>query len=110
MGFQDMDLSGRARAAHPFRGNSPADGHGQWGLRWGLLEQLLELQQLLLLLQLLLELLLLQLLELLLLLVEHGGWGKEGEKGWEPQHNAVQLSSRPRSSTHSNPGPSNSSS
>lgn len=74
-----MDLSGRARAAHPFRGNSPADGHGQWGLRWGLLEQLLELQQLLLLLQLLLELLLLQLLELLLLLVEHGGWGNEGE-------------------------------
>lgn len=52
----------------PPEGNSPADGHGQGGLRWGLLEQLLELEQLLLL-----ELLLLQLLQLLLLLVEHGG-------------------------------------
>lgn len=46
----------------PPEGNSPADGHGQGGLRWGLLEQLLELEQLLLL----------ELLELLLL-VEHGG-------------------------------------
>lgn len=51
----------------PPEGNSPADGHGQGGLRWGLLEQLLELEQLLLL-----QLLLLELLELLLL-VEHGG-------------------------------------
>lgn len=48
----------------PPEGNSPADGHGQRGLRRGLLEQLQEL--------LLLELLLLKLLELLLL-VEHGG-------------------------------------
>lgn len=55
-------------------GSSPADGHGQWGLRWGLLEQLLKLQQLLLL-----KLLLLELLELLLL-VEHGGCEKGGSQ------------------------------
>ena len=56
-------------------GSLPADGHGQWGLRWGLLEQLLELQQLLLL----------ELLELLLLLlVEHGGWGKGGSQAGSP--------------------------
>ena len=52
-------------------GRSPADGHGQWGLRWGLLEQLLELQQLLLLKLLLLE---------RLLLVEHGGCEKGGNQ------------------------------
>lgn len=50
-------------------GSSPADGHGQWGLRWGLLEQLLELQQRLLL----------ELLERLLL-VEHGGCEKGGSQ------------------------------
>ena len=50
-------------------GRSPADGHGQWGLRWGLLEQLLELQQVLL---------------ERLLLVEHGGCeegGRESGRG-----------------------------
>jgi hypothetical protein len=47
-------------------GEAPAHNHGQRGLGWRLLEQLLELKQLLLL-----ELLLLELL--LLLLVEHGG-------------------------------------
>lgn len=41
----------------PPEGSSPADGHGQRGLRGGLLEQLLELEELL----------------LLELLVEHGG-------------------------------------
>lgn len=57
----------RAEASIPQVGNSPADSHGQGGLWWGLLQQLLKLQQLLLLQLLLLELL------LLLLLVEHGG-------------------------------------
>lgn len=56
-------------------GSLPADGHGQWGLRWGLLEQLLELQQLLLL----------ELLELLLLLlVEHSGCGKGRSQAGSP--------------------------
>lgn len=63
----------------PPMGSLPADGHGQWGLRWGLLEQLLKLQQLLLL-----KLLLLELLELLLL-VEHGGCEKGGSQvRWIP--------------------------
>lgn len=63
-GLHARGLSDRAETTPPREGNSPADGcgHGQRGLRWRLLEQLLELQ----------ELLLLELLELLLL-VEHGG-------------------------------------
>lgn len=51
-GFSERGPSGRPRAPTPPVGNSPADSHGQWGLRRGLLEQLLE--HLLLLLELLL--------------------------------------------------------
>lgn len=43
LGPQNRGLSATTASALPV-GNSPADRHGQGGLRWGLLQQLLELQ------------------------------------------------------------------